>query len=506
MSLKIFERICACFTIIIILSGAQNMSAQTAGDALRYSSLQYSGTARTIGVGNSIGALGGDFSALSINPAGIATYRRSELTVSGGYFGSSTNSLLTSGGNNATLNESNDKATFNNVGLIFASEPESGGDWKTSNFGIGYNRLADFNRTIYYNGTSAGSLVTVFKNQAELGLFDNLGNILAYNTQALFDTTLNGNKIIYSDFNGNENANVHRSQTVNQTGGIGEAVVSYGGNYRDKLSLGATIGIPFVNYTYANTYDEENASAQVSTFKSLNYKDNYTTTGTGINLKIGAIYKVTPELRVGVAFHSPTLYALSDTRSAYMSYTYIVQGKYFFNESQSADVRTDYTITTPFKTIVNGAYLFGKNGFISADAEYVNYAGARLRITTPDSISQLSKDDIKTYETSVNNDIQTKYKSAFNFRLGGELAFNVLRVRAGLNLFGSPTVGDNTYRNAYTLGLGFRSDNFFLDLAYRNEAQNFLYQPYNAAEAARFVNVDVKNRVTTIVTTVGIKF
>ncbi len=505
MKLKFLGSLSAIFSVIIIF-GIGTISAQTAGDALRYSSLQYTGTARTIGVGNAIGALGGDFSALSINPAGIATYRRSELTVSGGYFGSNSNSLLTSGGNNATLSDLNEKATFNNVGLIFASNPSEGGDWKTSNFGIGYNRLADFNRTIYYNGTSAGSLVTVFKNQAELGMFDNLGNILAYDTQALFDTTVNGQKSIYSDFNGKERANIHRSQTVTQTGGVGEGVISYGGNYRDKLSLGATIGIPFVNYTYANTYGEDNAPAQVSTFKSLTYKDNYTTTGTGINLKIGAIYKFTPELRIGVALHSPTFYALSDTRNAYMNYTYTVQGKDYFNESTSADVRTDYTITTPFKTMINGAYLFGKNGFISADAEYVNYAGARLRITAPDSISSLSKDDLKTYEATVNNDIQTKYKSAFNFRLGGELAFNILRLRAGFNLFGSPNLGDNTYRNAYSFGLGLRGDNIFLDLAYRNEDQNFSYQPYNAAEAARYVNVDVKNRISTIVTTVGIKF
>ncbi len=506
MVTQFFQKIFSSVAFVIVLFGMNKILAQTSGDALRYSSLQTSGTARTIGVGNAIGALGGDFSAISINPAGIATYRRSEFVISGGYFGASTNSTLTSGGNNSPLSDLNEKGTFNNIGVVLAAQPWSGGDWTTSNFAIGYNRLADFNRTIYYSGNSNGSLVTVFENQANQGFIDGTGNQLAFDTQALFDSTINGQKRALSDFSSNPNALVHRSQTVNQTGGIGELVLSYGGNYRDKLSLGATVGIPFVNYTYANTYGEDNTPAQVKYFNTLTYKDTYTTQGSGINLKIGAIYKVTPELRVGLAVHSPTFYSLNDDRNAYMKYVYTVQGTDYPNESQSADYKTEYSITTPFKTIVNGAYLFGKNGFISADAEFVNYAGARLRITTPDTISQSSKDDIKTYEASVNSDIQSKYKAAMNFRLGGELAFSVLRLRAGLNLFGSPNVGDNTYRNAYSLGLGFRGDDIFLDLAYRNEQQNFTYQPYSAADAARYVNVDVKNRITSVVATIGVKF
>lgn len=506
MKTKFSRTVSGPAVFIFMLFGINKIAAQTATDALRYSSVQLSGTARTIGVGNTTGALGGDFSAISINPAGIATYRRSEFEISGGYYGANTNSILLSGGTNASLSELNEKATFNNIGLVLASQPWSGGDWKTSNFAIGYNRLADFNRTIYYSGNSAGSLVTVFENQANQASFDALGNQLAFDTQAIFDTTINGQKQVFSDFTSNPNATVHRSQTVSQTGGVGELVLSYGGNYRDKLSVGATVGIPFVNYTYTNTYAEDNTPAQVKFFKNLQYKDNYTTEGTGINLKIGAIYKVTPELRIGLAVHSPTVYALNDVRNAFMNYTYTAKSKDYYNESQSPDYKTDYTITTPFKTIVNGAYLFGKNGFLSADAEFVNYAGARLRITTPDTISQLSKADIKTYEASVNSDIQAKYKAAMNFRLGGELAFSVLRLRAGVNLFGSPNVGDNSYRNAYTLGLGFRGDNIFLDLAYRSEQQNFGYQPYFASDAARYVNVDVKNRVTSLVATIGLKF
>jgi hypothetical protein len=76
-------------TIILILTlfSLTYCIGQTSSDALRYSYLHpVTGTARTIGIGSSIGALGGDFSSVSINPAGIAMYRSSEFTITPGYF------------------------------------------------------------------------------------------------------------------------------------------------------------------------------------------------------------------------------------------------------------------------------------------------------------------------------------------------------------------------------------------------------------------------------------
>jgi hypothetical protein len=47
---------------------------------------------------------------------------------------------------------------------------------------------------------------------------------------------------------GNENASVNRSHAVNTFGKMNEMVISFGGNYDEKLMIGATIGVPFVNY------------------------------------------------------------------------------------------------------------------------------------------------------------------------------------------------------------------------------------------------------------------
>ena len=66
-------------------------TAQNSSDVLRYGSENLQGTARFQGMGGAFGALGGDLSALNINPAGSAVFNNSLITFSGNvrevYFG-----------------------------------------------------------------------------------------------------------------------------------------------------------------------------------------------------------------------------------------------------------------------------------------------------------------------------------------------------------------------------------------------------------------------------------
>ncbi len=495
------------FNLIVFFIGNGLLKAQTSVDVFRASYTNPAATARTLGISNAIGSLGGDFSALSINPAGIATYRNSDFNISMGYFGNNSTSNLRGTGNTAT-SENDTKFTFNNVGLVFAGSGDNE-NWKTSNFGIGYNRLADFNRTIYYSGASPGSLVTLFKNDAQAGIYDDFGNNLAYDASAIFDTTVKGNRIVYSDFDKNPTGLVNKIHTFKQAGSIGELVVSYGANYKEKLSIGATIGIDFLNYERNSAYSENNGQKTVDYFDNLTYNDKISTSGTGINLKIGAIYKITPGLRIGLAVHTPTYFSLTELHNSDLTYNYTVKGVKGNPQNlaySSPDGTTDYIVTTPWKGVVSASYVVSKYGFISADLEMVNYASARVNFTTPDSIGQGRKSDIKQYETSVNSDVQATYKNAYNLNVGGELALDILRLRAGVSVKSSPLVNDNTNRANYTLGVGLRGQHTYFDVAYRSESTNFVFQPYTAGEAVRQPNVDVKTTSAYVMATLGFKF
>ena len=74
--------------LLIFVSFSINIHAQTISDALRYSNLEVGGTARTVGVGGGIGALGADYSVLSTNPAGIAAFRTNEFVITPGVYNS----------------------------------------------------------------------------------------------------------------------------------------------------------------------------------------------------------------------------------------------------------------------------------------------------------------------------------------------------------------------------------------------------------------------------------
>src|SRR5690606_9833785 len=128
--------------------------AQTALDALRFSYFDLEGTARTVGVGGGIGALGGDFSVISSNPAGLAIFRTSELTLTPGFIFNNTAADL-EGAASGPFNVAETKFNLNNAGLVLNTRPLHP-KWKSLNFAFGINRLADFKQTFFYSGKTKG--------------------------------------------------------------------------------------------------------------------------------------------------------------------------------------------------------------------------------------------------------------------------------------------------------------------------------------------------------------
>ena len=80
--------------IVLMSSLFIQVSAQTAVDALRYSRTIAGGTARYMALNGAFGAVGGDFTVLSTNPAGIGIYRSSEFTITPSIFTGGTQSTF----------------------------------------------------------------------------------------------------------------------------------------------------------------------------------------------------------------------------------------------------------------------------------------------------------------------------------------------------------------------------------------------------------------------------
>lgn len=455
------------FLPALLFSLSASLSAQTASDVLRYSFLQPAGTARYVGAGGAMGALGADFGTLSSNPAGLALFRTNELTVTPALRFAHTDASLP---DNPVWGEDRSAFAFDNVGLVFNTTPK-GGRWKTFNVGIGLNRMNNYNQAIYYQGDAPGTIMngffvetsSVFNNGGTEDDLNPFGAQLAWDANAIY---YQDNALTY-DFAGFENAAIEHGQRVTTYGGMNEMVLSFAGNYDEKLMAGLTIGVPFVNYRLESEYIETDPGGDVDGnvpyFGQLVFTDYLRTEGIGINFKMGLIYKINQAVRLGIAFHTPTSLGLTDNYSNTFSYDYGDGGGSYTGETVfSPDGIFDYKLRTPWRFIASGGYVIKKYGFISADVEWVDYGGNRYNFT-----SNVASNENELLEREVNNEIQSIYRTAMNIRVGGELAMDQFRFRAGVNMNGDPVEGESSFNTGFSVGAGIHAGSFFIDAAYR---------------------------------------
>lgn len=498
--------------------------AQDETDALRYSYLQPQATARSMGIGGAVGALGGDFASLSINPAGIGVYRRSEITF--------TPSLKINNAQGTYLSKQMDdnstRFTINNLGIV-ATNAQRGqryehSSWKSVSFGFGINRLADFSHNYTYGGymtinpldNNSSSGAEVFSINANKYFeadpekktenFPNSSNAYLGYESFLLDSA-NG-RFFPVTFNTN---GVNQQRTVTQKGGISELAVSLGGNYQEKLMLGATVGIPVVRFKRQIVYEEKDASGNTNNyFESFTYSESLITRGSGINLKLGLIYKPIEALRMGASIHTPTYLSLKDENSRYLT----ANTENFKNDlgyGGSSTTRIDaptyvyqYSMVTPWRGVLSVAGVIGKYGFISVDYEYVNYASSRIYFDIED----------RSLQNDINSGIKNIYKSASNLRAGIEGRIDNVSLRVGFGYYGSPykTSAVNADRIEMSAGIGFRTDSWFIDLGFVNSQSKMQEQPYALDPTApNYANVIVptatlKNNFNNAALTFGVKF
>lgn len=473
------------------------VSGQSIFDAVRYSQMEIVGTARTVGVGGGIGALGADFSVLSNNPAGLASYRRSEFVFSPTWYSNRIEAKLQGDDSNFAAESEKNKFSLNTLGFVFASRPMAS-DWKVAAFGIGFNNLANFNRRVYYEGVSNGSITDRWLEMAQ-GLspseLDNFEAGLAYDAEAIY-TDANDETLYYSDFESNEP--VRKSQLIRQKGSLNELVLSFAGNYDEKLMMGLTLGVPIVDYEEVKTYNESDPNNANPIFEQLKFTERVKTVGAGVNLKLGLIYRMNQMVRLGVALHTPSGFALDDSFSTSLEYTYQFNGVNQGSAS-SPEGSFEYRLRTPWRFIGSMGLLFDKVGFLSAEVEWLDYTSAQF------NFNQTSNSDDLEYEQELNDQIERQLGSSLNVRLGGEFAWKILRLRAGYGLMGSPYIDDDDYQTFFSAGAGVREERFFVDLAYRHTSNRGIYSPYLTSTAPQ-QTVIIDEAKGMFLLTFGVKF
>jgi len=499
--------------VISFLLCSEFISAQDDIDAMRYSQTSFYGDARFTAMAGSFGALGANLSCMNFNPAGIAMYRNGEFVFTPGIKLQTANA--THYGNNATDFAS--KINISNIGFVSAWDskntyPPSSKQYANFNqrnaFGISYNRMADFNTntTIEGNPTNS-SIVNDFTNLSQGVLPSQLNSTyegLAYQTYLI-----NSNADLHggadsSHYQGEAQANAQLKQTktINSSGRMGELAFSFAHSFDDKLYVGATLGIPLIKYSRNATYTESDYKSQDSIFRSLKYNEQLLTSGSGYNLKLGAIYRINESIRVGGYVHTPTVLNLTDNYQYSMDATYHrVISTFIPTSSQSADNMSasstgyfKYKITTPARAGGSVCYIYKKLLAVNVDAEFVSYGSAKMS-------------DANHYLDPINLTIASKYASTTNIRIGAELNIRPVVIRAGFATYGSPfgpTLSGKFVRNTFSGGVGFRGpNNVYLDLGLMYTQWKEDYYLFSA----QYVNASlIANSIVYFTATLGVKF
>lgn len=441
---------------------------QTAEDALRYSFISPSGTARFAGTAGAMTPLGVDFTTLSTNPAGIGWARQGYAVISTGFKIENSAATLLNGTGNSAMNANRSRFTIPNIGVVFQGTTRSL-YWPTFSIGLGINRLADFNETISYRGNSAGSLLDAFVEDANDGIFNEFRNNLAFETGAI----LEDDEGFFSDFFSNPNGLINRNGQVVRTGGMNEFVITFGGNYRERMMWGFTLGVPYMKYTELRNYTEIDSDGEIDFFDDLSFEELLETDGTGVNFKFGLILRPTHAVRVSLAVHSPTFWSINEVYETTFSYAYTVDNEALGGTALSPRGEFGYNLQTPWRLMGGLGTIIGKKGFVALDVDYVNYTA-----------NKFSYDDFTSEATEVNEQIDNLLKSALSARLGGELNLQPFQVRAGVGMQNFPVQGSNETNLLFSVGGGYQKGNFFVDAAYQylTRSQNFQPYPTFAAE------------------------
>jgi len=487
-------------SLLLILSWME-ISAQTASDALRYSRIFYGGTSRFMATGGAFGAVGADFSTLATNPAGLGLYRSSEITISPSFYNNFSSSTF-NGYNSTDYKMNFALANFGYVYTFYTGKPDKQGGVKSISVAFGMNRQNELNSRVYIQGPNhTSSILNSFTDILNTPPILN-PNDIRYNYP--FDIGLAYDcGLIYYDSAENRylsdmpNGGVFQEKAIETWGSINEFDIALGGNLDDKLYFGVTIGIPSIRYFYQSHYWEEDTGDTIPYFQSLRYDYNYETHGTGVNFKLGLIYRPANWVRLGAAIHTPTWYpSMYDYYASSMSAVYDSVLNYPVQYSPSGAY--NYQMMTPFRAMGSVAFFIGKNGFISGEYEFANYSQARFR-ASGDSFSD------------VNTVISSDYKAPLNFRVGTEWRISMFRIRGGFGYYGSPDREGNIYNTSnknlqrYTAsgGFGFYIKRFFADFAYQwsgTESDYYLYDPALTKPAT------VKLQSHTVTGTFGFRF
>lgn len=486
--------------MVLTVAGAlaSAAAAQNQYDALRFLGNDVNGTARFVGMGGAMSALGADLSTISTNPAGIGLYRSNDVALSFGFNANKSHSDF----NGSVMDEKRNRASFDQIGFVWSTKVGNKTDLRFLNFAFNYHKLVNFNRQFASKGGLNGNSLTWqmadmingagYQTHTDFnGLLD-AGN--PYTESAFYDTPYLGamgarTGLVDVDWNNQGNITsiygwngIDGEYYSRESGSINEYDFNIAFNIRDRFYFGATLGVYDVDYLRYSSYGENVQRTNGNYQGNFTLNNTYKTEGTGLDLKVGAIirpFEYSP-FRFGVSIHTPVWYNMSDRYTSVLttnlslgsspvSYTenlmdYLSGGQYAW----------DYRLITPWRFNVSTGTVVGGIMALDAEYEFENYAGIKMQDYEGRQLNgqAAAKETLKGVH-SFRVGMETKIASAFSVRAGYHFRSAPIMSDAFKNIPATDnTRTDAEYlnlksRQAVSVGLGYRGRLIYADVAYK---------------------------------------
>ncbi|HBK83353.1 MAG TPA: transporter [Flavobacterium sp.] len=464
----------------------------TVNDALRFGLNDLNGSARFRGLSGSMGAIGGDLSAININPAGSVVFKFNTFSATASGF----NKMNEARYFGTKTSENDFKLDINQIGAIFVFEnTASSNGWKKLSLGINYENTNNFNEQSHIRGINPkNSVGDYFFNYAQgykldllqtqsgesiSSLYQYLGEtpglgfgaqqaMLGY--QGYIVGAVNEDNQDNIDYYTNipSGGNFYQDNFSQTRGYNGKLTGNFATNYNDILSLGLNLNVHFTDITKTSNLYESNTNAPYidgTTVKEIRFTNELYTYGRGFSFNLGAIANVTKQLKLGFAYESPTWYELNEELSqrlivkstdANKSYTDII-------DPNVLNVYPSYTVQIPNKVTGSMAYIFGSKGFINIDVSSRNYANTKFKPKNVDPYY------------SLNNYMNANLQRAISLNVGGEYKLKQISLRGGYRFEESPFKNEHNRGDlhGYSAGLGYSFYTSRIDLSYANTRVNY---------------------------------
>lgn len=538
------------------------VSAQETYDNAQLASKDLNGTARYVGMGGAMEALGADISTIGTNPAGIGMFRRGMVA---GSFGFNTQQDAKSFGNANKTNMS-----FDQAGFVYSMRS---GRHSMLNFGFNYTKSKNFDQIL----TAAGRLnnasqnkLSAMKNANGVYTLQDKNNGLVSNSGAysqadyLYSNVLFNHKDFENpnDPNNASLSNVDKGVIINDqtglpvyynatgydfgrstTGYIGQYDFNVSGNSNDRFYWGFTVGIYDVHYNGSSLYSESLVDGGKA-IGDVAMNDERKITGTGFDVKAGLIFRPAEEspFRVGLYVHTPTWYDLTTRNYTVLDNNTKPVEAYGSSDYGKSSESYDFKFYTPWRFGVSLGHTVGNYLALGATYEYADYTTNDIRVNDGGEVDYWGN----YYETSsrdeaMKQNIKNSLKGVHTVKLGMEFKPEKnFAVRLGYNYqsamynkngfkdgslesYGTYYASTTDYTNwkdthRFTAGVGYNYGKFSFDLAYQYSQTNgdfypfmsYIDQPQNSPRVPEYDNVcdatKVSHKRNQVLMTIGYKF